>query len=89
MSGQAESLVHIIRTSLQGHKSAAKENVLAYRTLLSETRLAEGLSNVGDSRRMERFVQKLLNGRLNHLASLAIDEYSCKLLVQAYIYLEG
>ena len=44
--------------------------MLAYRTLLSETMLSEGLSNIGDSRRMERFVQKLLNGELNYLASL-------------------
>ena len=63
--------------------------MLAYRTLLSETMLAQGLSNIGDSRRMERFVQKLLNGRLIHLACLAIDIYSCELLKQARISLEG
>ena len=57
--------------------------MLAYRTLLSETMLSEGLS------RMERFVQKLLNGRLHHLASLAVDAYSCEVLVQAFGFLEG
>ena len=46
----------------QAQRTAAKQAVLEYRTLLSETMLAQGLSNVGDSRRMERFLQKLLNG---------------------------
>ncbi len=63
--------------------------MLAYRTLLSETMLSEGLSNIGDSRRMERFVQKLLNGRLCYLASLAVDAYSYEVLVQAFGFLEG
>ena len=63
--------------------------MLAYRTLLSETMLSEGLSNIGDSRRMERFVQKLLNGILSYLASLAIDAYNCVVLIQAFGYLEG
>ena len=63
--------------------------MLAYRTLLSETMLSEGLSNIGDSRRMERFVQKLLNGRLHHLASVAVDAYGCEVPVQAFGCLEG
>ena len=63
--------------------------MLAYKILLSETMLAEGLSNVGDSRRMERFVQKLLNGRPSYHASLANDAYRYELHVQACIYMEG
>ncbi len=39
-----------------------QEKLLAYRLLVSEQMLAQGLSNVGDSRRMERFFEKLLRG---------------------------
>ena len=39
-----------------------QEKLLAYRLLVSEQMLAQGLSNVGDSRRMERFFGKLLRG---------------------------
>ena len=39
-----------------------QERLLAYKLLVSEQMLAQGLSNVGDSRRMERFFGKLLRG---------------------------
>lgn len=42
--------------------------MLAHRLLVSEAMLARGLGNVGDSRRMERFLHKLLAG----------DEPTCK-----------
>ena len=58
------AISHCLAPYMQAQKTAAKQNVLVYRTLLSEEMLAQGLSNVGDSRRMERFVQKLLNGEL-------------------------
>ncbi len=38
------------------------QQLLRYRLLVSEAMLAQGLSNVGDSRRMERFLHKLLSG---------------------------
>ena len=63
---------------MQAQKTAAKKSVLEYRTLLSETMLAEGLSNVGDSRRMERFLQKLLKGNC-HICLIADPEWSCKM----------
>ncbi|BDA43799.1 hypothetical protein COCOBI_04-8160 [Coccomyxa sp. Obi] len=46
----------------QARRAAMQEKLLAYRLLVSEQMLAQGLSNVGDSRRMERFFEKLLRG---------------------------
>ncbi|EIE19265.1 hypothetical protein COCSUDRAFT_58561 [Coccomyxa subellipsoidea C-169] len=46
----------------QARRAAMQEKLLAYRLLVSEQMLAQGLSNVGDSRRMERFFGKLLRG---------------------------
>ena len=34
--------------------------------------LAQGLSNVGDSRRMERFLQKLLNGNFHSVVWMTL-----------------
>lgn len=41
---------------------AAAERLLRYNLLVSEAMLAQGLGNVGDSRRMQRFLHKLLSG---------------------------
>ena len=49
---------------------AAAERLLEYRLLLSESMLAQGLSNLGDSRRMERLLWKLLNGGAHALLCL-------------------
>ncbi|CAL8468221.1 g7760 [Coccomyxa elongata] len=46
----------------QARRAAMQEKLLAYRLLVSEQMLAQGLSNLGDSRRMERFFEKLLRG---------------------------
>jgi hypothetical protein len=47
---------------MQARRAATQERLLAYKLLVSEQMLAQGLSNVGDSRRMERFFGKLLRG---------------------------
>lgn len=39
-----------------------QQRLLDYKLLVSEQMLSQGLSNVGDSRRMERFLEKLLRG---------------------------
>lgn len=53
-----DSLVYL----MQARRAAMQERLLAYKLLVSEQMLAQGLSNVGDSRRMERFFGKLLRG---------------------------
>ena len=46
----------------QQASQAAAAQLLDYPLLVSESMLAQGLSNLGDSRRMERLMWKLLNG---------------------------
>ena len=76
------AISHCLAPYLQAQKTAAKQNVLVYRTLLSEEMLAQGLSNVGDSRRMERFVQKLLNGELHRRLCLCFSVQRILLLMR-------
>jgi hypothetical protein len=56
--------------SLQAVKASWLQRLLDYKLLVSEEMLAQGISNVGDSRRMERFLQKLLNSTVLCIRSL-------------------